>query len=101
MKELDLDPANPSTQTILNMGDKYVGDDLSAENVANAVRKGHADFIALVDARAKEYVASKAKVAETVPGSPAGAGAAGEPPAAEPRDVAEAIKMARKALRGQ
>lgn len=95
---LGLDPNDPTTKIVLQFGDQYTKGDLSPENVANAVRRGHADYLAAVERDAKKYLEKKVAAAEAVPSAPAGAAAPAEPPAAEPRDVAEAIKIARKRL---
>jgi DNA-binding transcriptional MerR regulator len=100
-QELGLDLADPASQVILQMGDKYLGEDLSPANVAAAVRRGHADYQALVEKESQVYLAKKAKAAQTVPSAPAGSSAPTEPKPAEPRDIAEAIKIARKKFREQ
>lgn len=86
---------------VLQLGDRYLGDDLSPQNVANAVRRGHADFIALVQANADKYRKQKAAQAKSVPKAPKGGGPAGVEPEPEPRDIKEAIARARKKLMAQ
>lgn len=98
LTDLKLDPADPATKIILEHGDKYVNGDFSEANIANAVRRGHADFQAILEKKAQEYVQTKRQQATSVPSAPAGNAAPATPPAEEPKDVAAAIKAARKAL---
>ena len=99
--ELGLKPGDETTRMVLEMGDRYLDKaDLSPEAVANAVRRGHADYTALIDREAKAYLARKTATAASVPGAPSGASAPSAPPPEEPKDIAEAIRIARQRLRG-
>lgn len=82
---------------VLQLGDRYLNDDLSPANVAEAVRKGHADYLKVVQAERKAYIAEKRGQQVAVPKAPAGGtGGSTLPPAEdEPRDVNEAIRRAR------
>lgn len=97
IKELGI--ADEATKAaILQLGDRYLGDDLSPHNVAAAVRKGHADFTALVESELKRRTTSKVETAARVPSAPAGGGAPATQPDAEPQSVKEAIARARQRL---
>ena len=85
---------------ILQLGDRYLGDDLSPAAVAKAVRQGHADFVKLVEAEVGRRTTSKVEQAARVPSSPAGGGAPAAEPEAEAQSVKEAIARARKRLLG-
>lgn len=95
---LSLDVKDPATQAILTHGDKYLNGDLSEANVLNAIRRGQADYEVEIEKQARAYLAKKAAAQQNVPSAPAGAGPAAEPPAEEPKNVAEAIKAVRKRL---
>lgn len=98
LKELDLDPASPTTRTILGLADPHVkGDYGNPEAVAAAVRQGHSEFQAQVQAEHERYLKTKAAQAQAVPQAPAGSSAA-EAQEPEPKDVAEAIKRTRRQL---
>lgn len=100
IKELGIED-DQTKAAILQLGDRYLdGSDLSPEVVANAVRRGHADFIALVQANADKYRAKKAAVARTIPKPVKGVGAPAGQVEAEPKDVKEAIARARRRLLG-
>lgn len=90
---------DPTADLILKLADKHMADptDLSPETVANAVRRGHAEFVALVEAEQQKRIASKVAVAKTIPKAPGGAAAPSAAPESEPRDVAEAILRMRRA----
>lgn len=97
LKELGI--ADEATKAaILQIGDRYLGDDLSPHNVAAAVRKGHADFTALVESELKRRTQGKVETAARVPSAPAGGGAPASEPEAEPQSVKEAIARARSRL---
>lgn len=96
--DLGLDPKDPATKVVLQFGDQYLKDDLSPEAVAAAVRRGHADYLAAVEQHSKAYLEKKRGQAASVPSAPSGAAAPAEPAPAEPQNVAEAIKIARKRL---
>lgn len=83
---------------VLQLGDKYLGDDISPANVSQAVRKGHADFVNLVKANAQAYVSEKAAVKKSVPKAPAGGSTPAAAPDPEPKTVEEAIARARARL---
>lgn len=98
----ELGIADESTKAaILQLGDRYLGNDLSPSAVANAVRRGHADFTSLVESEMKRRTASKADVARNVPSAPSGSAAQAHEPEAEAQSVKEAIARARKRLLGQ
>ena len=99
LKELDLDPASPTTRTILGLADPHVkGDYGNPEAVAAAVRTGYAEFQAQVQKEHERYLATKAQQAQQVPQAPAGGAPPSEAPEPEPKDVAEAIKRTRRSL---
>lgn len=83
---------------ILQMGDAYLGDDLSPENVRRAVRKGHADFVALVQDNAEKYRKQKADQKAKTPKAITGSGAPADQPLPEPKNLEEAFARARKRL---
>jgi hypothetical protein len=95
---LGLKVDDPQTQVILTLGDRHLKGKTDAESIRAAVRAGHADFQAQVETEAKRYLQTKQQQAASVPSAPAGSGAPAEPPPAEPRDVAEAIKAVRRRL---
>lgn len=97
VEALGLDPADPATKVILQFGDNHLKGDLSPENVAAAVRQGHADYQAQVERDARAYLEKKVAQGAAVPKAPAGTPAA-EPALEEPKNTAEAIKLARKRL---
>lgn len=97
VEALGLDPADPATKVILQFGDNHLKGDLSPDNVAKAVRQGHADYLAQVEKDAQAYLQKKAAQAASVPKAPAGTPAA-EPALTEPQNTAEAIKLARKRM---
>jgi hypothetical protein len=85
---------------VLQLGDRYLGDDLSPDAVRSAVQRGHADFINLVKSNATEYVTAKADARKTVPKAPSGGSMSTPAAEAEPKTVEEAIKRARQRLLG-
>ncbi len=85
---------------VLQLGDRYLGDNLSPDNVRAAVKKGHDDFISLVKANAVKYVQGKVATKAAVPKAPSGGTAPTAAPAEEPKTVEEAIKRARARLLG-
>lgn len=85
---------------VLQLGDRYLGDDISPENVARAIKQGHADFVNLVKTNAQQYVEQKAAVKKAVPKAPSGGSTPAPAPDAEPKSVEEAIARARKRLLG-
>lgn len=96
LKELGVTD-NETAAAILQMGDKYLNGDLSPVNVAQAVKRGHEDFVKLVTKNAQGYVTKKAAVAKRVPKAPAGTSGGGTAADAlpEPKSVKEAIRRAR------
>lgn len=98
VESLGLDPTDPSTKIILQIADTHVNGDFSPENVAKAIRQGHADYQAQVQKDAEAYLQKKREQAQQVPSAPTGSSAPAETPPAEPQNVAEAIKQARKKL---
>lgn len=102
MAELGVAPTldgkpNPAYALVLQLGDKHFDDkNITPESAAEAVRRGHAEYQALVERESQAYLARKKAKADAVPAAPVGAGPAAEPPAEEPTSVAEAIKIARK-----
>lgn len=98
VEALGLDPTDPATKVILQFGDNHIKGDFSPENVAKAVRQGHADYQAQVERDAQAYLAKKVAAGAAVPKAPAGTPAA-EPAAAEPQNTSEAIKLARQRMR--
>lgn len=93
--DLKLEEGSPAYQAALVFGDKYLDKSRpSAENVRQAVRRGYADYQADIEAKAQAYLKGKVAATEQVPSAPAGTAPAGQP-APEPRNTAEAIKMAR------
>jgi hypothetical protein len=100
-KDLGLDPKDPSFQIVLNLGDQYLPDgSTDPKAVAEAVRRGHADYLVLIEKESKRVLEAKRAQAAAVPSAPAGAAAPAAEPPAEPMNVAEAIKAARKRLAG-
>lgn len=97
--ELGIEDDN-TWNAVLQLGDRYLGDDISPANVAKAIKQGHADFVNLVKTNAKAYVEKKAAVKQTVPKAPAGGSMPAAAPEAEPKTVEEAIARARKRLLG-
>lgn len=93
-------------EAVLTLGDKYLDKEalgrgeFSREAVANAVKRGHADYLALVEKERKGYIAKKAAAAK-VPSAPTGSGAPEAEPDPEPRDALEAIKRARERFRSE
>ena len=88
-------------QAILRLGDQHLdANDLSPTAVADAVRKGHESFQALVEANAQGYLKKKQEQAEATPKSPAGGASAGSTTQPEPQNVAEAIARVRAQLTG-
>lgn len=101
LKDLGLDPDDEGTQAILAAGNKYFEKgNLDPEHLKSAVRRGHADFEALVERQYKEYLGKKKKAAEDIPSAPAGNAAPSESAPPEPRNIDEAIKRTRAKLRG-
>lgn len=97
--ELGLTMEDEAAQIVLTLGNKYLPNgSLDPTVIANAVKRGHADYTALVERERQAYIASKRKAADTVPTAPAGNAAPSTPAPAEPKDTAEAIKIARKRL---
>lgn len=98
---LDGDDNADARALVLTLGEKHFDrNNVSPEAAAAAVRAGHAEYLATIERESKRYLKEKVEVAETVPSAPSGAGPAAEPPAAEPKDVAEAIARTRKQLFG-
>lgn len=93
---------NDIRMAVLQLGDRYLTDDISPQAVKTAVLKGHADYLKLVESERKKYMEDKKAKAASVPkvpaGSPGGAGNGddNQPP---PKDVAEAIQRARARMR--
>lgn len=85
---------------VLQLGDRYLGDDLSPAAVRAAVQRGHADFVALVKTNATAYAQEKAQARRAVPKAPSGGSMATPAPEAEPKSVEEAIARARRKLLG-
>lgn len=85
---------------VLQLGDRYLGDDMSPEAVRAAIKRGHDDFVALVKSNATQYVQGKAQAKKAVPKAPAGGSMPTPGPEAEPKSVEEAIKRARAKLLG-
>lgn len=87
---------------ILQLGDRYLSDDISPAAVKKAVEQGHADYLKLVAAERAKYVSDKREQGAGVPKAPAGGSTApatadgqfGE----EPKDITEAIKRARQRI---
>lgn len=98
-KELGIEDQD-TWAAVLQLGDRYLGDDLSPDNVAKAIRQGHDDFVKLVKGNAQKYVQRKAEVKKSVPKAPAGGSTPTSAPEAEPKTVEEAIKRARARLLG-
>lgn len=98
VEALGLDPADPATKVILQFGDNHIKGDFSPENVAKAVRQGHADYLAQVERDAQAYLQKKAAQAAAVPQAPAGTPAASPAPV-EPMNTSEAIKLARQRMK--
>jgi hypothetical protein len=96
--ELGLKANDPTTKLVLEMGDKYLNGDLSPENITNAVKRGYADYQAMIVREAEAYLSRKQQQAASVPGAPSGASAPSAPPPKEPADIQEAIRMARKRM---
>ena len=96
--ELGIDLNDPGSQIILQMGDRYLNDDLSPQSIKDSMRRGQADYQALVERESQAYLAKKSAAGKTVPGAPSGSAAPSESAGAEPRDTAEAIKIARRKL---
>lgn len=100
MSTLGLDPADPATQIILNLGDRHY--DRSSTNPQDAVialRKGHADYAALVQRESAKYLETKVSTAATVPGAPSGSGAPPTETVPEPHNTLEAIQAVRRRMR--
>ena len=81
-------------QAVLRMGDQYLGNDMSPENVRNAVRRGHADFVEALKSSQAHYKAQKVATKAAVPKAPSG-GVVAPAEAEEPKDLDEAFKRAR------
>lgn len=96
VKSLGLDPKDPTTTLVLQLADKHMKDDFSAEAISAAIRQGHADYQAQVEKAAQAYLARKQAAAEAVPQAPAGNAAPAESAPAEPKNVTEAIAQVRK-----
>lgn len=96
--QLGVDEADATV--ILQLGDRYLPDgSLDPDQVAAAVRRGHADWLEVVEKRSQEYLRQKAAHADGVPKTPAG-GAAPAPSAPEPpQSVDEAKARVRERLR--
>jgi hypothetical protein len=89
-----------ATQLILTLGNQYLPEgNLDPAAIKAAVTRGHADYLAVVEKERKAYIAKKRKAAATVPSAPTGGAAPSTGAPAEPKDTAEAIKMARAKLR--
>jgi hypothetical protein len=104
IKELGVE-SQEIREAILQLGDRYLGNDISPANVAAAVKKGHADYLKLVEAERKKYLGEKREQQSTVPQAPRGgslSSAAAAPTEDEPKSVAEAIRRsrARRAAQG-
>lgn len=95
---IGLDPADPKTEIVLSLADKKLNGDFSPEHVKHTIRAAHAEYLAMIEKESQRYLQTKVQQAESVPSAPSGAAAPAEPPAAEPKDVAEAIKLARRRL---
>lgn len=96
---LGLKAGSEEAQLVLTIGDKFLDKKhVTAEGVKNAIRRGHAEYQAQIDAKAKEYLLAKRQQAQGVPSSPAGAAAPSDGPASEPKDISEAIKLVRQRL---
>lgn len=99
VESLGLTMDDPSTEAILRLGDKYLTrGSTDSKAVAEAVRRGHADYAALVEKESKAYLEKKKAAASNVPTSPSGASAPATAAPEEPKNTAEAIKIARKRL---
>lgn len=90
---------DPAAALVLQLGDRYMqGGDLSPDTVAEAVKKGHADYINLVDKKAREYLETKKEQQTKVPSSPAGNSAPAADAPAEPKNIKEAAARVREML---
>lgn len=93
--ELGLKSDAEELVAIYQLGDKYLAGDTSPESVSNAIKRGYADFQALIQKQHEAYLKRKQEVAASVPGAPSGGAPPAEPPAPEPQSVAEATKLAK------
>jgi hypothetical protein len=83
-------------EAVLQLGDKYLGDDISPAAVKAAVEKGHAAYLKLVQAERKQYTQEKRDQGVGVPKAPAGGTTSATTDfGAEPKDAKEAIRRAR------
>lgn len=98
VSSLGLDPKDPTTTLVLQLADKHMKDDFSAEAISAAIRQGHADYQAQVEKAAQAYLTKKAATAAAVPQAPAGNAAPAEAAPAEPKNVTEAIAQVRQRL---
>lgn len=103
VKDLGFTMEDKATKAILTLGNEYLeGKGIpDPKAAADAVRRGHADYLALIEQERQEYLSKKRQAGETVPKAPAGAAAPSSPPPAEPKDTAEAIRQAREKLRAK
>lgn len=91
---------NETVAAVLQLGDRYLPPgSMDPREISAAVKRGHEDFVKLVQANAQKYVAGKAAARKSVPKPLGGGASSAEAPAeAEPKTVAEAIAAARKRL---
>lgn len=95
----DLGVQSPEArEAILQLGDRYLGEDISPSACKAAVEKGHQDYLKLVAAERKRYVEEKRAQANGTVKVPTGSSVTAAPKEydSEPKDVAEAIRRARQ-----
>lgn len=92
-------------QGVITLAQAYIApDEWDPEVIANAVRRGHADWQSIVNARAEEYLRTKQGQRDSLPRNIGGVstspGEVGQP-AARPKSLDDAIRAVREKMRAE